>query len=270
MPHAPDNTVINVVLRVGTWALHRVRRDHSSLYGGWYTQNYGNRRYIYLSAACAPSRRFRHPRLVRASDAHRFIEATFGVPFDPRPAQSLREVVAFEDQPKEDAMDPLRAVRLNDNGRVELFWRISHETTAGSELVIPIVDLFAPLYELVRAVERGLYRELYKLPSRARRLDWFVAVSPHVSTDTGWSEWHDLRFPGDRPQMRASRATPALSPFGLAHVNVRSRSQRTPPRDLLRPIIDDFLTNSGWDGNDAAIQATLDAFEVRTHRTSPN
>jgi hypothetical protein len=252
---------IKVGSQIAAWATRRLRRDHGSLYGGWYTQNYGNRRNFYLSAACAPSRRFRKARRVSPGRAHAFLDEVFAEKFDSTPSQSLRDVVAFEVPVDVEWSDPDRAVRINANGRVEIFWRVAHERGPRDELVLPIVAVMRPLHEFAIGVSGGAYKRLYELPSRARRLDWFVAVSPYISTDAGSIGWDDLHFPGVRPRLRASRGQAPVSPRGLAPDALGSVKQRTRPRDLVALVLEDLLTAGQWDGNEEAIIQTLDALD---------
>src|SRR5439155_1584548 len=116
------------------WLSRRVRPDHSSLFGGWYQQNYSNREHFYVSVACAPSRRFQRPRPVKPDDALDFLNELMPGTFSFPAAQSTGNVVAFE--VADEAMDtmtayePLHAARIWANGRVEFFTRAPVEFRA--------------------------------------------------------------------------------------------------------------------------------------------
>lgn len=264
MAHLPVTSIANLLLRSLIWLNQRVRADHASLNGGWYTSNLsGGRSRFYLSAACAPSRAFRAPRPVAASEAHGFFERVLGSSFDSTPDQSTREMVRFEVSPPEGGLDPLRAATVSAGGRVEIFVACPHTVREDGSIALSAEELFGPLFLLARSVETGEYRQLYGLRTRLRRLDWYVNVTPAISGDKGWTPWDDLEFPGLRPRTRAKKPNAAMSIFGLGYRELRSSRQRRSSDELLRVVLDEYLTDSGWDGTDDAIDGVIRSIRAR-------
>jgi hypothetical protein len=268
--HMPTPTPgwINTLVQLLRWLRHAVLPDHSSLYGGWYTQNYAGRKFVYISVACAPRRKFRRWRPVTPEMALSFLEGLMPGAFALPAAQSIREVIAFEapDAAGNSPMyEPVRAARIWANGRVELFVRAPIEFDENERLTVDLVGAFCPLYRLGDAVRHGAYRSLYQLPTRLRRVDWFVALSNAVQhQDRGWEEWVDLKFPGRRPRSRATNHFAAAPMHGLAWKELRSRRQRTDPVELVRSAIGELIRESGWhDGNEDALADVVAAIEPR-------
>ena len=114
MPTPPPSW-INTLLQFFRWLWRTAVPDHSSLFGGWYTQSYSGRKYVYVAVACAPSRRFRSARPVAPEVALGFLEQLMPGAFAFPAAQSFREVVAFEmaDGDENPPMhEPARAARI--------------------------------------------------------------------------------------------------------------------------------------------------------------
>jgi hypothetical protein len=269
MPHPSPTTLVNLLLRAGTWAKNRALRDHASLFGGWYQQNYSNRQHFYVSVACAPSRRFKKPRPVDPDTALAFLDKLTPGVFSFPATQSTGEVVAFEVMdPQQQSMadyESLHAARIWANGRVELFDRAPVELDANGRAVIDLAGAFVPLQRLAQAVRNGEYRRAYGLPTKRRRLDWFAAVGNTWSHPTRGSEdWVDLKFPGRRPRARATRHYAAAPIHGLGWPKTRSHSQSTDPSNLVRSAVTELISNSGWhDGNLEAVDDTVAAVTER-------
>jgi len=265
----PSPAWIETLMRFGAWVRRSVQRDHSSLYGDWYTRgNFSGYRHIYLTAACAPSRRLRRPRFVTPERALAFLERVLPDTFQLPPTQSSRGVVAFEVAEDDVSPEPLKAGRIYANGRVELFVRAPAEIDSEDVQKVDLLAAMEPLAALVAEVKSGAYRDLYGFRTSLRRLDWYVALSHGMSEEVrGWRVWDDLKFPGRRPLQRATKAYPAAPPFGLAWQKLRNRSPRTDPQVLLNLVLTDLIIESGWDGDvDVAIADTIGALTVGSAR----
>jgi hypothetical protein len=258
-------TLLNLGASVGRWAFSWLRADHTSISGGSWQQNLGGRPHLFFAVACAPSRRFRKPRRVDPLAALAFLNELIPNGFSSPATASHDRLVAFETESSEKDepgiyREPERVGVVNFNGRVELAVRAPFERQ-GEELVIELAGAFAYLDRVVELVNRGEYQRLYRLPTRLRRLDWFVALGNNYQhPQFGSRQWKDLRFPGRRPAHRATTSFPWFDNYGLASQRLRSRRQRTKPPEILRPTLIELIGNSGWyDGVDEAVDETIDA-----------
>src|SRR5690349_15246477 len=95
MPFIPiPGFLANLAVQAGAWLRRMLRVDHSSLYGGEFVRSNAGRRHIYITVACAPSRRLRRPRRVTPSDALTFLNGVVPQGFAPPPAESTGQGVA--------------------------------------------------------------------------------------------------------------------------------------------------------------------------------
>ncbi|MGA9762620.1 MAG: hypothetical protein WBQ14_09370 [Gaiellaceae bacterium] len=142
--------------------------------------------------------------------------------------------------------------------------RVPHETDEDGKPVVPLLAALRPVYEMGEAVKRGGYQRLFRLRSRARRLDWFVFLAPALSAD-GWTPWTDISFPGRRPAVRARHANPAQPQFGLAGDELRSRPQRKDSVEMVRAVATHLIEDSGWsDGVEAAVDDAMATLQTST------
>lgn len=253
--------------RVGRLVRTLTRRDHGSLYGGWYTSfnpNISGRKYFYLALGCAPSRRFRRPRSVQPEVVLAFLNDVIPDGFSLPAFHSSRESVAFHtaDQEGTDSRhDPLRAARIWSNGRVEFLLRVQSTTPDDDVLVVDLLSATRPIDVVAAHVRDGWFKRLYGLHTRWRRLDWYVSLSVSVADSRhGHRYWDDLAFPGRRPSARATNGYPAAPLGGLAWRQLQTRKQRSDPVDVIRPALEELISESGWHGgNDVAVDDTLEA-----------
>ncbi len=246
----------------GIGRLVRVARaDHNTLYSGDHTKASAGRRHFYVTVACAPSRRFWRPRRVSPTGCLVFLNGVVPNGFEAPPTESRREVVAYVVSDEDDDpthWSPVRSARVAANGLVELLTRV-RSTDDGPR--VDLLEAVVPVYRLAVAVRDGAYARAYGLPTRLRRLDWFVFLGNFTSDERGSRHWKDLDFPGRRPRGRGTDAYPTASNQGLAWRELRSRAQRTEPALIVRLVLADLLTESGWDGNEQAVEDTIGAVE---------
>ncbi len=249
MTHAPPTSLINLLLQGARWVRDAARPDHGSLFGGTYTNSqYSGRKHIYIVVALAPSRRFRRPRPVLPERALAFLGPVVPGLFSLPPAQSTRAYVAFEDEDERSSppgWEPRAAARIWANGRVELFIRIQSRISE-ERLAVDLLDACRPIHRLATVVAAGDYRRLFRLRSRWRRMDWFIVLGSAISAEAGWHPWDDLDFPGRRPTHRARNPFAAAPVTGLAADRLRGISQATTAEEVVRRVLDDLLTESGW------------------------
>ena len=243
-------------------ARRQTSRDHMALWTGWYVKpqvdTFGQ--HFYAIAACAPSEHLRHPHELNASRVREFLSDYVPLEFPPDPFQSYPEVVMFEMKDATGGQPPERAARVLPSGLIELFVRVPHETTANGAILVNIVDAYVPLVWLLRAVREKGYKRLFDLRTSLRRLDWYAALSPRVSTYTaGGQTWSDLRFPGRRPSMRATQGVVPNRGFIM-----ENRRQTEDPRRVLTNLVTAYVRGAGWDGDDVpgAVIDTVNALLV--------
>jgi hypothetical protein len=227
-------------------ARRQASHDHRSLWTGWYAKQYLNTygSHFYAIAACAPSEHLRTPHDVNASSVQAFLSAHVPLSFPAQPFQSYPNVVMYE---VKNGSDTQYAGRVLSSGLVELFVRVPHETNAEGGITLDLVHAFQPLAWLLAAVRDNGYKQLFQARTATRLLDWYVGLSPSISTYNGSHLWNDLRFPGRRPQMRGAQgATPNR---GLVEYN---RRQRAKPEAVLTNVVTSFVREAGWSGDDVA------------------
>lgn len=255
MPLIPDPTrTAEAGWKVLGWLRARLPRDHATINEGWWTKRYGQWSHFYSVAACAPSKRFRHPHQLTPEDALAFAETVIPGTFSFPPTTSSRDLVSFETRDDPTSTEVLQAVRIYANGLVEFLVRVPM-ALEDERVMIGLLDVSKPWYNLACAVRAGAYRDVYGLRTRSRRLDWFAAVSGSISSEKGSLSWTDLTFPGRRPQNRATNSYPAHPPYGRE--GVFAHRQRTDPLQLARLMITDFVGESGWIGTDGAVEDTI-------------
>ncbi len=251
------------LLRQGFRAARRqATHDHSAIWGGWFTspvvQTYGTR--FFVTVACAPSEKFRRPLETSTARVEEFLREYVPLPFPAQPFQSYPGMVMFE-EPDTDHLNPRRhAARVLGSGLVELIIHVPHETDAQGRMTLDLVTVFQPVVWLLEAVRSGGYQRLFKLRTRMRLLDWYVALTPSVSGyPSGSHTWNDLRFPGQRPNMRGTQEVAPNRP--LAVERLRNRRQSTRPDRVLGEVITALVRESGWDGDDVP-KAVADCLEA--------
>jgi hypothetical protein len=240
-------------------------RDHATLYRGRYANSYSNVQTVYTVVACAPSWPLQRPHPVHPTRALEFLEAVFPGRFSLPPTQSYGDAIAFDvwDDPK--GWSPIYGARIYSHGLVEFLIRVPTDLSTES-LTLRLVDCVEPWYRVASSVRAGAYRDLFGFRTRARRIDWFFALSSTVShPERGSAPWDDLVFPGRRPATRATDNFPGQTRYGFAFEELRGRRQRTDPLEIVGPALRELLVRSGWIDLD---EATADALaELRsTHR----
>lgn len=232
-------------------------RDHMTLYRGWYTNSYSNMQSAYTVVAFAPSWPFQRGHPVHPTNALTFLDAVVPGRFSLPPTQSYGDVIAFETRGDSASPAPDDAVRIHSHGLVEFLMRVPTDLSADG-ITLPLIDCVAPWYRVAASVRAGAYRVLYGVRTRARRMDWFFALSSSVAhPERGSVVWEDLVFPGRRPATRATRSFPAQTQYGFASDQLRGMRQRAHPAKIVRPALRELLVRSGWIDIDAAITDVL-------------
>jgi hypothetical protein len=263
MPLIPNPlTTAKTGWQVLSWLRRVARRDHSTVYRGNFTKASGGRSQITIVVACAPRSALRHGRALDPHRALAFLNGVVSDGFAMPPSQSSGHAVGY--QVGNDAAggwDPVRAGVVWSNGLVELLVRPRSEIDDEDHLLVDLVSVAKPIYDLATAVRDGRYRRLFGWRTRNRRLDWFVFLTNYASDTTkGQRYWDDLIFPGRRPTFRATNHYGAAPNFGLGAERLRGRRQRTDPEEIVRAVLGDLLRESGWvEGNDDAVADVLTA-----------
>ena len=242
-------------------------RDHSSLTdqlnGGRVTMAaQGPDRFFRLTVAIAPSTRLRPKRTIRLPkpQAWEFVDAARPAVFDVRPAFSGGDAVRFE-APAFGKNAPRRQAEIWKTGLVAF----TDPLTMGDDSVHPSLDLFRVAVLLrngANAVRSGAYaRLLGGRPSRWRRVDWFVAVTPSIVTDDGQKEWSHLECPGVEQLSESTNPVRWVPPSGYGARRLRGVSQRLKPVKLVRIVLDDLLRYCGFYDFEQTIRETTSAMD---------
>lgn len=191
--------------------------------------------------------------------------------FQMPPVRARDDAVAFDvKDPEGNGMwDVVRVGQVYSIGLVELLARPTTRRLDADTLVIDLLSVARPIYDMASVVQRGGYRDLFGFRNRSRRVDWAIYLANFMSDATrGALYWSDLDFPGRRPLMRATDSWPAAPNLGLGHAKLRSRRQQTDPAAIVRAVLGDLVSGSGWlEGNDAAIDDVIAS--LRDQRQAP-
>ena len=209
MPLIPTN--LGPALKIGwqvlNWGRSIARRDHSTVFRGEWAKSSFGRTCITVSIACGPSKRLRRARRVDHHKVLGFLTAVLPNGFEMPPVRARDEAVAFDvKDPQGNGMwDVVRVGQVYSMGLVELLVRPSTRRPDADSLVVDLLSIARPIYDMASVVQRGGYRDLFGFRSRSRRVDWTVYLANFMSDGTrGFLYWTDLDFPGRRPSMRAT------------------------------------------------------------------
>jgi hypothetical protein len=233
--------------------------DHGALYGGSWalTTTTSSDARIRVQVVCAPENSL-GLQAINPDRAIILIKSAFPNEFPEIPVFSMPgHGVRFE-----------RGAGLDDGyawawitGRVDYDCRIEPKVDDG-QIVVPLLPILEAIAKVARAVVSPEYRAVYQGASKLpKRFDWFIGVSPTVTTGDGRTrEWTDLDFPGRRPSRAGSESRTFCPADGYAAASLRSWDPKSPIRDLLTAFLEDFLHQNGFYNCAGSIEDTLTRF----------
>lgn len=238
-----------------------IRPDHSAMYQGWTlnSSSSGDRR-VKVQVVCAPSRSL-DSKSINPGASIDFVRIHFADTFDSEPVFSNpSEGLRFESSKKGLQNGYLWVWR---SGRVDLIQPVEVKVLPEQGITIDLLSILEPISKLAKAIVSKEYERIFptKKISFARRFDWFIAVSPTVTTSDGMTlSWSDLEFPDSRPQ-RASSQQQAFCPVnGFARDELANWKPHGGMESVLHDFLTDFLLQNGYHDCETAINQVLISF----------
>lgn len=231
-------------------AASRVRRrlaaDHTSITSGWYSNDRGGRKRVYVNICSAPSTRFPPGRHLNRARAEQWVREQWPE-VRPEPSYAAPELLRFQDVDAASTSGEAATLQVWAHGLIEISLPIPHAAGPDGELSVALEDVVSPIVRFARAISEGAHELIFGKPfARRRRLDWRISVSSAVTTDTGWSPFKQLTLsgnplPGKPPEMSIDG-----SMSQDAEQFLRSKSSRLDPARIMGIFVRSLLGRSGY------------------------
>lgn len=223
----------------------RVLADHLSIGSGWFSNDRGGRRRVFINICCGPSRRFRGQQLDR-SRAEEWARE-YWPEVRAEPTYAAPELLRFEDVNTVLAAGESPMLQIWGLGLIEISLPIDHYEEADGELTLPIEQALLRLLRFIEAIRDGGYESIFGKPFVGRRrLDWRVSISSAVTNETRWQpikyfSLRGIRLRGKPPEMSIDAS---MSPD--AELTLRSRLSRLETSVIVTTFFQSVLARSGY------------------------
>ncbi|MDT4941028.1 MAG: hypothetical protein QOJ34_1117 [Pseudonocardiales bacterium] len=233
------------------WVRGRVGPDHHTIWAGHYPSGSDRNDRAFVVVRCGPDRpcSFAEPDL---DVARAFAAIALAGRVPPLPTVFRDGLHLVDDAPAGLHGPHCWIWRY---GLIELVLPVGLPVEDGRPFTIPVGEVAEAVLLLATAVRDGWYRQLFA-GSRRVRLDWTLAVTQHVGTDTGMHAWEALTFPGREPRDRGHRASPA-APTGHLIDALRSQRQRRDPSDIAVAAVGEFVHAAAYRGCREAVDDSV-------------
>jgi len=234
--------------RQGRQLYQRLQPDHGSISQCPNLQRfYGDR--VVMLVGVAPTRSAKPvatSNFVRASQ--QVAEAVF-VGLAPKTDYTGRDRVRLKVQFDDDPIStPRHILEFCPTGLMYLQWGL--DVAAGPDGIdpFPVSEFIQVLRRVHSVVQLPVYQQLHakRIGERRRHLDWRVGVSGSISTPTGSLAVDEFDTPQAADFVRAERHDLLGQPAGFAPRELTGVKSAAPFKDMLRPIIEDLVANSGF------------------------
>lgn len=236
--------------------------DHTTIHSGWLRVDSGGRPRVQVHLRCAPSARWQPGRRMDRDGVYRFVHRVAPGVFPHEADYSVPdELIRFASIEETDSPGADRAYACAlPSGVLEISVPIEHRDTDHGPAIS--ATAIAALVAAFRSeVASGAFARIFG--SSPTRLDWFLNVSPSISSgDFQQVAWADVEFPGRRPGGRALGMRPPADVRGYGRESSQSLSTTASADDVARPLLTEFLERNGFRDIEGAIDDLAEAVRV--------